>query len=66
VRFVQEADRAQADCGAAKDELAAVATWQSFLEWVKEVGSGRLDSGVREAAAAEREARDALLQVCLS
>ena len=38
--LAQEADRARADSGAAKDELAAVATWQSFLDWVNEVGSG--------------------------
>jgi hypothetical protein len=40
-----EAEAAGNDCGAAKDERATVATWQSFLDWVHEVRSQQRTGG---------------------
>ena len=41
-----------ADVDATKDEVAAVATWQSFLDWVKEVGEASVGDRAKKAKSA--------------
>jgi len=62
-RVVEEASVVQEERDACRAELSTVATWQSFLEWLEEVGRQHQQGEVERAEASARAARAQLLQV---